>query len=173
VVAPAGRTVAGDGGHGTGSSSPPGSWWGRSRGLIVLAAVLTPVVLVASLVNVPFRGGVGDRFFDPRTVSAVRPEYRQVAGRMVLDLSAIEVGTAPLTVTASMVAGSIEVVLPRGVHASVHAKAGAGELQILGNHAEGLNVDTERTTGPVDGGNLDLDVQVSFGRVLVYRSQGG
>ncbi|MDP9341731.1 MAG: PspC domain-containing protein [Actinomycetota bacterium] len=150
-----------------------GTWWGRSRGLIVLSILLTPFVLLASLVNVPIRGGVGDRFFGPRVVTDVRPVYRQIAGRMVLDLSRLRLGPSPVHVDASMVAGYIEVVLPRGVNASVHAEAGAGELAVLGNDSNGLNVDARRTTGPAAGGRLELDLAVSFGRILVYRSSVG
>jgi len=150
-----------------------GGWWGRSRGLIVLALLLTPVVLLASLVNVPFQGGVGERFYGPRVVSDLRPAYRQVAGRMVLDLSGLRLGTetaSPIHLDATMVAGSIEVILPRGVRASVHAKAGAGQLVLLGIHSDGLNIDEQRAAGPVAGGDLDIDLQVSFGRIVVYRS---
>jgi len=150
-----------------------GTWWGRSRGLIVLALLLTPFVLLASLVNVPIRGGVGDRFYGPRVVADVRPVYRQVAGRMILDLSRLRLGSPPVRIEASMAAGYIEVILPRGVNASVHAQAGAGELDVLGNQSDGLNVDARRTTGPATGGRLELDLAVSFGRILVYRSSVG
>jgi len=152
-----------------------GTWWGRSRGLIVLAAVLTPFVLLASLVNVPIRGGVGDRFYGPRAVSDLRPVYRQVAGRMLLDLTGLRLGKRPVHVDASMVAGKIEVILPTGMHAGVHAEAGAGEMQILGNQADGLNLDIVRSTGPQIGGVVDLHLQVSFGPIVVvrYRTQGG
>jgi phage shock protein PspC (stress-responsive transcriptional regulator) len=148
-----------------------GTWRGRSRGLIVLAAVLTPLVLLGSLVNVPFRGGVGDRFYGPRAVADVRPAYRQVAGRMIVNLTGLHFTKAPVRVEATMMAGDIEVILPRGVNASVHARAGAGQLDVLGNHSDGLNVEARRTTGPLGGGALDLDLEVSFGRILVYRSQ--
>jgi phage shock protein PspC (stress-responsive transcriptional regulator) len=150
-----------------------GTRWGRSRGLIVLAAVLTPFVLLASLVNVPIRGGVGDRFYGPRAVSDLRPAYRQIAGRMILDLSRLRLGASPVDVEASMVAGDIEVILPRGVNAAVLAEAGAGELAVLGNHSDGLNVDARRTTGPATGGRLELNLAVSFGRILVYRAPAG
>ena len=44
-----------------------GTWWGRSRGLIVVGALVVPVLLVSSLVNVPIEGGFGDRTFEPVT----------------------------------------------------------------------------------------------------------
>jgi phage shock protein PspC (stress-responsive transcriptional regulator) len=152
-----------------------GTWWGRSRGLIVLALVLTPFVLLGSLVNVPIHGGVGDRFYGPRAVADVPPVYQQVAGRMVVDLTRLQLGDGPVHVEASMVAGKIEVILPTGVHAAVHAEAGAGELQVLGNQADGLNLDILRSTGPSTGGVVDLHLRVSFGTIVVfrYRTSGG
>ena len=70
-----------------------------------------------------------------------------------------------------MVAGKIEVILPAGLHAGVHAEAGAGELQVLGNQADGLNLDIVRSTGPLTGGVLDLHLEVSFGTIVVFRNQ--
>src|SRR5262249_29254989 len=57
-----------------------GAWIGRARWLAIPALLLFPIVLAASLIHIPFRGGFGERIYRPASVTQVRPEYRMVAG---------------------------------------------------------------------------------------------
>jgi hypothetical protein len=73
-------------------------------------------------------------------------------------------------VTATEVAGSLEVIVPQGVSVHVDGRTGAGAMNLLGLYDDGLQV--HRLAGSSrDRAVIDLDLAVSFGRIVVFRSQ--
>ncbi len=148
-----------------------GAWVGRAKWLILPAVLLVPFVFMASLVDVPFKGGWGDRTVVASVVDGSSVTYHQIAGRMVLDLRQLptqEDGT--LHVTATEVAGSLEVLVPIDTPVHVEAEVGAGALDILGVYDDGLSV--HRGAGQsAETAELDLDLSVSFGRIVVSRAE--
>jgi len=154
-----------------------GTWVGRARWLALPAAALVPFLLLASLVTVPFTGGWGDRDLTPVSLPRDRVTYHMVAGRMRLDLTklAAQAGAAnegtTLHVAATMVAGSVEVIVPAGVPVHVDARLGAGAMSVLRRYSDGLSL--HRSAGqPAGLAALDVNVDVSFGRIVVFRAQG-
>src|SRR6266542_793348 len=143
-----------------------GTWVGRARWLALPAAIL---------VTFPFTGGWGDRSLVPASLARGQATYHMVAGRLRLDLTRLAAeaggaGEAPLHVTATMVAGTVEVVVPRDVPVHVDARMGAGAMSVLGLYSDGLSL--HRAAGQSsDRVVLDLDVDVSFGRIVVFRAQ--
>jgi phage shock protein PspC (stress-responsive transcriptional regulator) len=150
-----------------------GTWWGRARGLIVVGILLVPAVIVSSIINVPIRGGFGQRDFRPIAAGTVLPAYRLVAGQMDIDLRDAASGASELTVRASVVAGQINVTVPSGVPLIVHGHTGAGELDLFGRTWDGLDVRVDRRFEPAPGsGVLTLDLDASFGQITVVREEG-
>ncbi|MFL5797697.1 MAG: PspC domain-containing protein [Actinomycetota bacterium] len=150
-----------------------GAWVGRARWLALPAVLLLPFVLVASLVNVPFTGGFGDRVLAPGELANGSATYRLVAGRMIVDLSRIggQAKDSPtrLHVTASDVAGAMLVILPADVPAHIDARVGAGATDVLGVERDGLSI--HRQAGQSFARSwIDLDLAVSFGKLVVVRS---
>lgn len=151
-----------------------GGWWGRARWLIVLGILLVPVVLVSSLIDVPLRGGFGDRYARPVAVESVRPAYRMVGGRLVLDLRDVPFGSTTVPVQATLMAGRLVVVVPPQVPLEVHARVGGGEVDLFGARTDGLRVDVDRSfQSSTDFGTLRLDLAVSFGQIVVERPVPG
>ena len=148
-----------------------GAWYGRARWLIVPGLVLIPFMVAASLINVPFEGGVGDRLFRPTSIEAVEPEYHMVAGQMLLDLNEVLFGPGTHTIKATTVAGRILVLVPENVRIEIHAKTGAGQVSLFGQADEGLNVEVRRTFEPrvatAGAGVLQLDLEAALGQVEV------
>jgi hypothetical protein len=148
-----------------------GAWYGRARWLVLPGLLLLPVVLVASLIHVPFIGGFGDRYYNPSAVEAVQPEYHIIAGQMLIDLSAVTPGAEPVTVRATAVAGRILVLVSRGTPVDVRARVGGGEVNLFGQTFDGVDVDVRRTFGraPVPSATsaLRLDLETSLGVVEV------
>jgi len=143
-----------------------GAWFGRAYLLIILGLLLVPVLLVASLVRVPIKGGAGDHFVRPATVAQLQPTYHLAAGRLVLDLRDLDPVLADVPLTVTNAAGQIDVILPPGVGAQVHASAGAGEVNLLGRVDDGVNVSVDRTFVADPGaGTMVLDLRVGLGRV--------
>src|SRR5207244_625153 len=64
-----------------------GTLWGRARWLVLLAVPLVPLILLSSLVTVPFAGGFGERFAQPQHLTGSSVTYRRVAGVVHIDLT--------------------------------------------------------------------------------------
>jgi hypothetical protein len=148
-----------------------GAFLGRARWLIALGIVLTPLLLVASLVHVPYAGGTGAHTYQPSTQSEVLSAYRLTAGQLVLNLrhTTFEPGSTT-TVTVTTVVGQIVVAIPPDVTVEVHARSSGGEVRLLGETFDGSPIDVRRSF-PADGSaaRLVLDLETSFGEVVVRR----
>lgn len=148
-----------------------GAWFGRSRGLIAWGAVLTAGLVLAAAVNVPLRGGVGNRHDVPVSVSDVSSNYHLGVGNQVLDFAELEMDGATKQVAATLGVGDLNVIVPRDVKVVVHARAGVGELSLFSRDFEGTQLDrtvTVEATGE-QSGVLDLDLHVGIGRVEVWQ----
>ena len=143
-----------------------GAFYGRARWLFVPALLLTPFVLAASLIHVPFKGGSGDFTYRPATVAAVRSQYQLAAGQMTIDLRALRL-TAPLSIRATAAIGHVLVYVPEGARLDVRGRAGGGEVNLFGRTYDGLYVDVRRSYGPQTGQVLSLDLEASLGAVEV------
>jgi phage shock protein PspC (stress-responsive transcriptional regulator) len=155
---------------GVGAGLVLGAWRGRSRGLIFLGVLLLPLLLGASLVDVPFKGGVGDRNYSPSSASEVRDEYRLAAGVLNIDLSNISARPDVLEVAASVGTGALHVFVPRGVAVTVDGSAGAGLVEIFGRSDQGIEVNLDHSTGEDATGHIMLDLDVGLGAVWVERT---
>ncbi|HYU57756.1 MAG TPA: hypothetical protein VEO00_06875, partial [Actinomycetota bacterium] len=130
-------------------------------------------VLVASLVDVPLRGGYGQRIFQPLATTSVPPAYRLVAGEIQIDLRQLAIQGQTVNVTATVGAGHIAVFAPAGVRLVVHGRAGAGQIDLLGVTYAGIRVSVDRTFGPTSPlGSIVLDLRTGLGAIDVYRAPG-
>jgi phage shock protein PspC (stress-responsive transcriptional regulator) len=148
-----------------------GAFVGRARWLVVPAILLVPLVLVASLVRVPFAGANGARTYAPATSQQILPAYRMSAGQLEIDLRETNLGIQPITVRATNVAGRILVLVPPNTPLDVHARVGAGDVMLFGQNDDGFRVDVHRTFGSIETpgapGLLTLDLETSLGQVEV------
>lgn len=144
-----------------------GSFYGRARWLIPLGIVLTMATAVASIADVPFRGGAGERYWGPTAPGELRPIYRLGAGEGELDLRSLDLDEdRSVEVTLGM--GELLVRVPDDVDLVVDAHLGFGELVLLGDEDHGVDVDRhlERAGGRR---RLELDLRVGMGRLEVTR----
>ena len=148
-----------------------GAFVGRARWLVVPGLLLIPCVLVASLIDVPFTGGTGNRTVAPATSLQIQPVYHMAAGLLVLDLRDTNLGIQPISVRATNVAGRILVLVPPNAPLDVRGRVGAGDVALFGQHFDGVRVDVRRTYGstetPGSPGLLTLDLETSLGQVEV------
>jgi hypothetical protein len=150
-----------------------GAWFGRARWLTWLGIPLLIGLIVLSASNVSLKGGVGDRRYDPRTAAEVQPEYRIGVGSIQLDLSNVDFSEHLVHTKASAGVGYVQVIVPRNADVRIDGRAGIGEVDLLGQVANG----TSPTRSVVDYGtggdgkiDLTLDLDVSIGRVEVDRA---
>jgi hypothetical protein len=140
-----------------------------SGGLVVIGIVLSVVLLVTTVVDVPLGGGIGDRTVRP-TVPRDRT-YELAIGQLTIDLTraGVDIPMQPVQhVRAHLGVGQLVVIVPVGLSGvEVHAKAGIGDVSILGRRRGGLGVDYRSPQG--GSASIVLELSVGVGQVEVRR----
>ena len=140
--------------------------------LILPGILLIPLVLLTSLVDVPIRGGFGNRYINPRSVGELHRAYELTAGELVIDLTSLTFGSGNITIDATVAAGRISVLAPETVSILARAHAGAGSIDLFGQSDQGVRVDVVRTSTPPGSlAHLVLNLETGIGRIAVYREQ--
>jgi hypothetical protein len=157
-----------------------GARTGSHGGLVAVGVALTVLVLLAGAIevvmDVPLAGGVGDETQTPTT--SLKAEYRWGVGKMTLDLTQAQ-GLAGEEIAASIVVGELLVIVPDGVSLVINARAGMGEVNVLGTSADGVDPSLEcaGTSRDLTCGEdatrgervLVLELEVAMGKVEVRR----
>jgi predicted membrane protein len=143
----------------------------RSILLVLLGVLLIPLVMLASVLDVPLRGGVGPQHWQPRSVAEIKGQYQLAGGDLVIDLSGIKFGKEPTRVDARVGAGRVAVYLPENVPVEMDAKTGVGVVQFPDRQDEGgVQVSTHASaSGSERVGRLSLDLEAGYGLVQVVR----
>jgi phage shock protein PspC (stress-responsive transcriptional regulator) len=174
-------------------------WWHSPRlwvlvsgiGIVLAALLLSTVVNRSWFLPAPFsllaivliglciaqpnlEGGSGTRQLHPTTAAAASTVQHLAAGRMVVDLTDVPLGSSPLTVTTEVGMGDLVVTVPAGAKVEVHADAGMGTIYVDGAlTASGVRVSDDRTlegTTSTGAGTIVLDARVGMGKVDVRRA---
>ena len=145
-----------------------GAWWGRARVLIVLGILLMPLVLAASLIDMPLRGTVGDSFITPRSIAEIEESYDVLAGNMTLVLDELPLED-DVHVNASVAMGDLDVIVPTGVRVLVNGTAQAGRLDFFGHVDRGVDLRRSIAEGRPDSERtITLDIEAGIASVDVY-----
>jgi phage shock protein PspC (stress-responsive transcriptional regulator) len=149
-----------------------GAWFGRSRALIAWGAVLTAALVLAAAANVPLRGGIGNRHDTPISATDLQSSYHLGVGNQMLDLAQLELNGATRHVAATVGIGDLDVAVPANVKVVVHARSGAGELQLFDRSFGGTQLDRTMTMAATgnQAGVLDLDLRVGLGQVHIWHA---
>ncbi|MFH1330735.1 MAG: hypothetical protein ABIJ48_08830, partial [Actinomycetota bacterium] len=153
---------------------------GRHGGLVAVGVALTVLVLLAGAVemlfDVPLANGLGDETHIPST--SVAGEYRWGIGKMTLDLTQAR-DLPGKEIAASVVMGELVVIVPDDVPLVITARAGLGEVHVLGTSADGVDPGLECAGSSRDmecgdeaspgERSLTLDLEVALGKVEVRR----
>jgi phage shock protein PspC (stress-responsive transcriptional regulator) len=139
----------------------------RVSGLVGLGLLMLAALALSLAIDVPLRGGVGDRVEHPATASEVDRAYRLAVGQLTLDLRDVDV-SEPMRVTVSLGLGEALVYVPRGVPVVLDGHVGAGEVDLLGKTANGVGVD-RHVVADGSGPALVVSTRVGMGNVEVRR----
>jgi predicted membrane protein len=132
----------------------------------VILAVLTLLTAVAPTQG--FRGGIGDRRYEPATMSDLESPYRLGIGSMRLDLTDLRIeGT--VEVEADVGLGELLIIVPDDVAVDVQARSGAGEVRLFGEQNDGIDVEDSFTSSGSARDVLVIDAGVFMGQVEVRR----
>ena len=106
----------------------------------------------------------------PLSAEDLKPEYHLAAGELTVDLAHMTFPPGSTTdVEATVGAGHLVVIVPRGVEVDVHGHAGAGAVRFLDDDGQGgIRVDRDTQLQASEGAaRLNLDAEVGVGQVEV------
>ncbi|MFC4784295.1 PspC domain-containing protein [Nocardioides sp. MAHUQ-72] len=147
-----------------------GAFWGRAGGVILLGLV-SSVFLAGATVADNWDGERLER--TPARAADVDPAYSIRTGELVLDLRQVENLSAldGRTVRVSGDVGRLEVILPDGLDADVHADVnGPGNVNLFGEETGGIDLTMDRQH---DGGavapEITIDAELEIGQIEVHQ----
>jgi phage shock protein PspC (stress-responsive transcriptional regulator) len=145
-----------------------GARYGRARGLIALGIVGTVVAGALVAIDVPVRGGVGERVYRPTNEADVRDEYRLGIGKLHVDLTDVPWSPGEHDVDVRLGVGEAKLFVPRGVGVVVDGHVGLGTADLDGRQTDGVDVDDVLRLAAVEGRpTLVIDAEVGIGSLVV------
>lgn len=146
------------------------SIYGRARWLIGVGLVLSPLLIGASLLSVPFEGGFGEVNHSP-TVVSLEDEYRLIAGEMTLDLTDMDLEAGEsVEIETSVVFGRLEIIVPPDLGADVTTRLDAGEMKLDGE-VKNDHLNAKGSISFEGAGQVLIDARVGFGELVVREIQ--
>jgi phage shock protein PspC (stress-responsive transcriptional regulator) len=145
------------------------SWIGKALGLIPLGCVLVVACTGFALIDVPFRGGIGERSHRPLTTAAIEPVYELAIGELELDLRqiALEPGER-IEIDLTTGLGEIIVRLPVDTAYVIHGHADVGAVEVFGDSdSGGIDADRDVRAGDPTDGVFVIDARVGLGAVTI------
>jgi hypothetical protein len=145
---------------------------GNRAGLVGLGITLSVLLGLMSTVeaigDISFAGGIGEKREAPVTVNAAEGPFRLGIGDLEVDLRGVAFPAGISEVSASVGIGHLVVIVPDGVSIEATASAGAGEIVILGEKQDGVDVDWDYDEG-AGPQHVVLDISVGLGQIEVER----
>lgn len=143
-----------------------GTWWGRSRFLILIGAVLVPIALVATAIDAPLTGRFGSVSLYAEDLSQLQ-DIDVAAGAVTLDVTQIESGAREIDIKVGV--GTIELALPKDAFVEVHASIGLGNATTFGYEDYGTDVELKQTYGdPSSDTHLTFNIEAGIADLRVY-----
>jgi phage shock protein PspC (stress-responsive transcriptional regulator) len=138
--------------------------------LVSLAVLASGGVLAyVAATGVPIEGGVGQRVYQPSSVSEIQHQYHLAIGTMNIDLRGVGFNHATRTIVATIGIGQLMVEIPQGVQVNLNAQSGGSAITYPGGRQSFYFSGTAKN--PTS--HLDLTVRVGIGRVELYRLTPG
>ncbi len=150
-----------------------GSVFGRARWLILPALLVVPVMLVTSVIRLPFEGTFGDSFVRPADLAGDEIVTRRSAfGSIYVDLGRFrDRPHVEREFQLSAAAGTVTVVVPYDAHVRIDAFVGLGAIGFGVRQTQGLEISDSAVLEPRygDGATFIVHAEVGLGDVNVYR----
>jgi phage shock protein PspC (stress-responsive transcriptional regulator) len=134
----------------------------------IVALVLVAAAVFAAVVHVHVGRGIGERTYNVAGVQDLRENYRLGIGRMVIDLSDVQPTVGQTHVSARVDVGKLDLIVPPDVAVRIHGDTQFGDVNVLGDIADGHDV--ERSVMQNGKHVLVLDAHVGAGSLRVKRA---
>jgi phage shock protein PspC (stress-responsive transcriptional regulator) len=145
---------------------------GGARWLIAPALALAIGAGVAAAADLDFRGGVGEREYQPPTAASIPTDgYRLGVGRLVVDLRHLDWSKERVVhLKVDLGAGQADIFVPQRVCVAGATHVGAGESEVAGERNDGFDVNDTAAVGSRVVPRLEVDASVDVGQLRVINS---
>jgi phage shock protein PspC (stress-responsive transcriptional regulator) len=146
-----------------------GAFFGRAGGIILVGLIATVGLVGATVAD---RWDGESLSPTPTSAAAVDDSYHVDAGEIVLDLRNVSDLDAldGRTIDLDADFGHLEVILPRGLAATVSADVdGPGNIELFGEEHGGIGVSQNDYSGFDDNPEIFINAQLSVGQIEVHR----
>lgn len=146
-----------------------GAFFGRAGGIIALGLISTVVLTGATAAD---RWDTNDVTETPQTAAAVDTRYWLGAGEQVIDLREVadlqNLNGRTLEVEGGI--GRIEIIVPEGLTAVVHADVdGPGNIEVFDFERGGIDTTINSSDGSETDPRITIDTQLGVGQIEVHR----
>lgn len=143
----------------------------RLQWLIPPALAIAVGAGIASASDLNFRGGIGDREYQPLSTEAIPPNgYNLGVGRLVIDLRQIDWKDQVADLKLHLGAGQANVLVPSRVCVVGPGHVGAGESEVVGERSLGFGSSQRVGSSSSARPRLDIDAHVDVGQLRVINS---
>ncbi|MEU9127402.1 PspC domain-containing protein [Kitasatospora sp. NPDC048540] len=151
-----------------------GAKFGRAKGLVVPALLLTVALAGVGATDARVRTSFGDREWAPASAAELQPQYTLGAGDAGLDLRGLDPAGATLESSVRVGAGHLTVLLPPDVDVRLRVSNLIGDVRLPDDeHLSGGDNGRELELHPVGGraskGTLDLKLVLGVGDMKVVQ----
>jgi phage shock protein PspC (stress-responsive transcriptional regulator) len=133
----------------------------------IVALLFVAAAIFAAVFHVHLGRGVGDRNYVVAGSQDLRGSYKLGIGNMTVDLSDVRFRAGETQVSTRVDVGNLRVIVPAGVALRVRGDAQLGQVEVLGERADGRNVD--KSVDQAGARLLVLNAHVGVGKVEVTR----
>ena len=155
----------------TGLGVVASAFFGRRLAALGLVGAVALGLAVASFPSsISLASGAGERTIRPASASELEPRYELGAGKLTLDLRALDAGTLP-SVEADVGVGELVVLLPVDASGRIAGRATIGEVELLGRSDSGVSVARSVLIGggasrfAAEGASFVVDAEVGIGKL--------
>jgi phage shock protein PspC (stress-responsive transcriptional regulator)/predicted membrane protein len=135
--------------------------------IVILAS--GALLAYVSSAGTPVSGGIGQRIYEPTSLSEVHRTYRLAIGKMTIDLRDVSFAQQTVSVTATVAAGDLTIEVPPGVRVNLVAQSGSNHINYpFGERSFFVNAASTSALA-----NLNLKVGVGIGTINFYRGAPG
>ncbi|MBG0563268.1 PspC domain-containing protein [Actinoplanes aureus] len=147
-----------------------GTWFGRARGLIALAVLVTFGLIVSTGVE-RFGQDFTPSVYRPASLAEVADRYDFTFGNVTLDLRQVDFAGAEQSTTVTMKLGQLRVLLPPEVDTTADVRLDGGRTLLFGNEFNDAGSQSASDLGidGAGGGTLLLNLQMEAGNLEVAR----
>lgn len=147
-----------------------GTWWGRSRLLMVVGVVLVPFVIAGGFMHFPLRGSLGSQWVNTRQIDDIPVRHELLAGTLNMNLSDLRSFEGEREFDISIVAGNATIFIPERIALTVTGHIEFGNAAIGHGREQGADLTLSNDLeGKPGAGHLTINFTGGIASLYIER----